>query len=43
MSYITKPYYKYKKDAFVSLVDTVLKLTKRISSFEEVISSEAQP
>lgn len=43
MSYITKPYYKYKKDAFVSLVDTILKLTKRISSFEELISPEAQP
>lgn len=43
MPYITKPYYKYKKDAFVSLVNTILKLTKRISSFEEVISPEAQP
>lgn len=43
MSNITKPYYKYKKDAFLSLVDTILKLTKRISSFEEVISPEAQP
>ena len=43
MSYITKPYYKYKKDAFLSLVNTILKLTKRISSFEEIISSEAQP
>ena len=43
MSYITKPYYKYKKDAFVSLVNTILKLTKRISSFEELISPEAQP
>lgn len=43
MSNITKPYYKYKKDAFVSLVNTVIKLTKRVSSFEEVISPEAQP
>lgn len=43
MSNITKPYYKYKKDAFVSLVNTIIKLTKRISSFEEVISLEAQP
>lgn len=43
MTYITKPYYKYKKDAFVSLVNTILKLTKRISSFEELISPEAQP
>lgn len=43
MSNITKPYYKYKKDAFMSLVGTVLKLTKRISSFEEIISPEAQP
>lgn len=43
MSNITKPYYKYKKDAFLSLVNTILKLTKRISSFEELISPEAQP
>lgn len=43
MSYITKPYYKYKKDAFVSLVNTLIKLTKRISSFEGVISPTAQP
>lgn len=43
MSNITKPYYKYKKDAFISLVNTILKLTKRISSFEELISPEAQP
>lgn len=43
MSYITKPYYKYKKDAFVSLVTTLIKLTKRISSFEGVISPTAQP
>ena len=43
MSNTTKPYYKYKKDAFLSLVNTILKLTKRISSFEEVISPEAQP
>ena len=42
MSYITKPYYKYKKDAFMSLVATLINLTKRISSFEEVISPEAQ-
>lgn len=43
MNTVTKPYYKYKKDAFLSLVDTILKLTKRISSFEELISPEAQP
>lgn len=43
MAYIMKPYYKYKRDAFVSLVNTMIKLTKRVSSFEEVISSEAQP
>lgn len=43
MSNLTKPYYNYKKDAFVSLVNTILKLTKRISSFEEVINPEAQP
>lgn len=43
MAYITKPYYKYKKDAFISLVTTIISLTKRISSFEEVISPEAQP
>jgi hypothetical protein len=43
MTYITKPYYKYKKDAFISLVTTVINLTKRISSFEEIVSPEAQP
>lgn len=43
MTYITKPYYKYKKDAFISLVTTIINLTKRITVFEEVISPEAQP
>ena len=43
MSTVTKPYYKYKKDAFVSLVNTIIKMTKRISSFEEIVSPEAQP
>ena len=43
MTYITKPYYKYKKDAFVYLVNTIIKMTKRINSFEEVVSSTVQP
>lgn len=37
MSITTKPYYKYKKDAFKALMKTILSILKRDGSLENVI------
>ena len=37
MDVITKPYYKYKKDAFKKLSETVLGMLKRVESLKHVV------
>lgn len=41
MSITTKPYYKYKKDAFKSLTQTIIGILKRISSLENIVDFSA--
>lgn len=40
METITKPYYKYKKDAYKKLSETILGMLKRVNSLDQVIDFE---
>lgn len=37
METITKPYYKYKKDAYKKLSETILSMLKRVNSLQKVV------
>ena len=37
MDVTTKPYYKYKKDAFKKISETILDMLKRVESLKNVV------
>ena len=40
MDTTTKPYYKYKKDAYKKLSETIIGMLKRVESLRDVIDSQ---